>query len=106
MSYRVEFRHYSLAALLVRTEQGYYILRALHTGGASLHPSMWVKKFKSPTVTRTKHVGQTVTNTKRGWTKCLGTLKVTLPVVQTVVGKVTVTPLQSYITTVVTFCSN
>jgi hypothetical protein len=27
---------------------------------------MWVEKFKSPTVTRTKRVGRTVTRTKRG----------------------------------------
>jgi hypothetical protein len=34
---------------------------------------MWVEKFKSPTVPRTNHVGQIVTRTKSGWTKCQGT---------------------------------
>jgi hypothetical protein len=37
---------------------------------------MSVKKFKSPTVTRTKRVGRIVTRTKRGWTKLQGTIPV------------------------------
>jgi hypothetical protein len=35
---------------------------------------MWVEKFKSPTVTRTKRMGRTVTRTKHGWTKPQGTI--------------------------------
>jgi hypothetical protein len=31
--------------------------------------NMWDEKFKSPTVTRTKHAGQTVTRTKRQGTE-------------------------------------
>jgi hypothetical protein len=40
---------------------------------------MWVEKFKSPTVTRTKSVGRTVTRTKRGCTKHQGGLNVKAP---------------------------
>jgi hypothetical protein len=34
---------------------------------------MWVKKFKSLIVTRTKRLDQIVTRTKHGWTKHQGT---------------------------------
>ncbi len=50
-------------------------------GGRKIHglndtgtKKMWVEKFKSPIVTRTKCVGRIVTRTKRGWTKRQGTL--------------------------------
>ncbi len=39
---------------------------------------MWVKKFKSPIVTRTNRVGRIFTRTKRGWTKRQGTQNIPL----------------------------
>jgi hypothetical protein len=47
-------------------------IRGLNDTGTK---KMWVEKFKSPTVTRTKRVGRTVTRTKCGWTKRQGTRK-------------------------------
>jgi hypothetical protein len=51
-------------------------------GGQKIHglndtgtKKMWVEKFKSPIVTRTKRVGRIVTRTKREWSKCQGTMQ-------------------------------
>jgi hypothetical protein len=67
-----ELAQLSQVTISTPSPRGGWKIRELNDTGTK---KMWVEKFKSPIVTRTNHVGQSVTRTKCGWTKCQGTPK-------------------------------